>query len=588
MRYLLIVALLACTSYAQNTDPSGDWRVNANGSRLSISVSKQSDKYIAYLADACGQRLDSVAWDGDHLEFRRLLSGATQWYRVTIEDGIMIGRFASVAGNKAPRPDPSAYRYHITGWADSALPLTPVVFDVTVNGYQGRLRIDNAGDSLVGRLKFYAFKDALAEGLEEDISGIKWDGERIAFTRARCNQVYSGEVDGGNISGTFTHAGLSYKWSGHRAEVLTYGLTPKTPEDRLAWQESTRRTLYRLMMAGNPAPLSVNVEIVRDNIPPISSALYPVRDDDPANHSQNYTLTELRLRYTLPNWLGGNPITRVVHAYLSKPIGTGPFPLLVAVNGHGGSAYQTLDPGSLFWYGDAFARRGYMVLAVDISHRPVSDRFNYTEWCENGDDPDHGNVAHPSIKPIDDKYFTDWEEDGERVWDVMRGIDYAVSRPDVDASKIVVTGLSMGGEIASYVGALDPRVTVTIPAGFSPDLNVVKYHGNHGCWKWAWADIGDYIDQSDILSLIAPRGLIAETGAMDGVFSDRKPSFSSDKQVIRRGRAAGSIFHFLHPLDHQWRGGIVTSTINDDQTSAETATDGRTLFDWLTTAFFLK
>jgi len=591
MKYLLIATVLlsACSSCStqvkpaltvaptptiEPTAPPAVWHVNANGFRLTLDLA----------------RLDDVTWDGNQLEFRRALQGVTQWYKVTVEDGVMVGRFSH--STEPAKPDLSAYKYHVTGWDRDAFPITPVVFDINANGYQGRLGIDKAGGVFTGRLKFYATNGALNESLEEEVLVTHWDGAAINFIRPFANQTYTGQANGAEISGTFTYAGAPYSWSGRRAEMLTYGMAPKTAEQRQAWQERTRRTLHRLMMAGNPAPLSVTVEILGDNIPPIAGNLYPLRDDDPGSHPQNYTLTELKLTYTLPNWLGGAPITRTVHAYLAKPTTPPPgglekYPLLLSVNGHGGSAYQTMDGGTLFYYGDAFARRGYMVLAVDISHRPISDRFGYTEWVENGDDPEHGNGSHPSIKPIPDKYYTDWEEDGERVWDVMRGLDYALSRSDVDHGKIAVTGLSMGGEVASYVGALDPRIAVTIPAGYSPDMNVVKYHGNHGCWTWAWADVREYIDQSDILSLIAPRGLIVQTGKEDRVFSNI--GFAGDKQVMRRARVAGGpVVHFLHPLIHEWRAGQVRQPTMIEpsspgdlpwQTNGETTSDGQTLFD---------
>ncbi len=597
MRYsfILFFTLLACSHPKAQT---GEWYVNANGSRFTVSIAQQGEKFVAYSQSqtgSCNERLDSVTWDGNAIEWRRLLNGATQWHRVTIEDGVMIGRFTHQAGNKAPKPDLSAYRYHVTGWSgDHFNQITPAVFDVNVNGYKGRLRVDRAGDQFIGRLKFYAKDDALHESLEEEVNVTHWDGETVAFTRSNCSQSYVGEVKGDAISGTFSHADRRYSWSGRRAEVLTYGLGEKTQEDRAIWQARTRRILHRLMMAGNPAPLSVNVEVVRDYLPPIKGSLYAKRDDDPASYPQNYRLTELKITYTLPNWMDGEPIQRVTHAYLAKPTTPPPgglekYPLLLAVNGHSGSGWKMFDGSGFYYYGDAFARRGYMVLAVDISHRPVADRMGYSEWSENGDDPEHGNYAHPSIKPGTDPLSTDWEEAGERTWDVMRGLDYALSRPDVDPARVAVAGLSMGGEIASYVGALDPRVAVTIPAGYSPDLNVVKYHKNHGCWTWAWADVRDYVDQSDILSLIAPRALIVQTGKADRVFSDL--GFAGDKQVVRRARVAGGpAIHFLHPLDHEFRAGVVTYTSVTEpllpgdltwQTNGDVTTDGRSLFDYV-------
>jgi dienelactone hydrolase len=642
---LILVLIVYSTSNSQTLDNlAGDWHVNANGSRLTLSIARQGTKHVAYVSadgDECSQRTDNVTWDAEtgQLEFRRPLGGVAQWYKVTIADGVMVGRFANVS--KDDKPALPAYKYHLTGWSHDYFNqgVVPVVFDILANQRsRGRLRIDRSPEGrLIGRLKFYALDNSVWEYPEEEITVTHWDGDNIAFTRG--TQSYTGTVEGRDISGVFTSGGAVAPWRGARAEVLTYGIAPKTLEERAAWQERTRRHLYRLMMAGNPAPLSVTVEVIRDNLPPITSTQYPTRDDDPDAHPQNYRLAELRLTYTLPNWLGSAPVTRVSHAYLAKPTSPPPgglarYPLVIGVNGHVGSAYQVMTPGAQCWYGDAFARRGYMVLAVDIGHRPAIDlvQFGSTSDLSSylgypgsaiADDPANGNDYHPSIKPTKPAnytdaewaYYTDWEEDGERVWDVMRAIDYAVSRPDVDPQRIAVTGLSMGGEIASYVGALDPRVAMSIPAGYSPDLNVFKYLGEHRCWNWAFADIREYIDHSDLFALTAPRPLIVETGARDIGFSifpqaqSLLPSvplgsapFAGDKQVMRRARAAygaGPLFHYLHPLAHEYQtgvagGGLRYATVIEPQaigdllwqTNDDTATDGRTLFDYV--AYFLN
>jgi cephalosporin-C deacetylase-like acetyl esterase len=50
------------------------------------------------------------------------------------------------------------------------------------------------------------------------------------------------------------------------------------------------------------------------------------------------------------------------------------------------------------------------------------------------------------------------------IWDAMRSLDYLTSRPDVDASRIGAAGCSGGGALTTFLGALDPRVKVVIPA----------------------------------------------------------------------------------------------------------------------------
>ena len=111
---------------------------------------------------------------------------------------------------------------------------------------------------------------------------------------------------------------------------------------------------------------------------------------------------------------------------------------------------------------------------------------------------------------------SDWEEDGERTWDVMRAIDYILSIPQVDPEKLMLTGrvsffhppkenishfcnfyctgLSMGGEVTTITGAMDERIKFVIPFGYSPDLNVMRYHGNHPCWRFMNSNVREYFD----------------------------------------------------------------------------------------------
>ena len=50
------------------------------------------------------------------------------------------------------------------------------------------------------------------------------------------------------------------------------------------------------------------------------------------------------------------------------------------------------------------------------------------------------------------------------IWDAKRSIDYLVSRPDVDAAHIGAAGCSGGGALTTFIGGLDPRLKVVIPA----------------------------------------------------------------------------------------------------------------------------
>lgn len=53
------------------------------------------------------------------------------------------------------------------------------------------------------------------------------------------------------------------------------------------------------------------------------------------------------------------------------------------------------------------------------------------------------------------------------IWDGIRGIDYLLTRDDVDPERIGVTGFSGGGTITAYIAAFDDRVKVSVPCSWS-------------------------------------------------------------------------------------------------------------------------
>jgi len=53
------------------------------------------------------------------------------------------------------------------------------------------------------------------------------------------------------------------------------------------------------------------------------------------------------------------------------------------------------------------------------------------------------------------------------IWDAKRAIDYLVSRPDVDSSRLGAAGCSGGGALTTFIGALDPRLKAVVPACYT-------------------------------------------------------------------------------------------------------------------------
>lgn len=502
----------------------------------------------------------------DELRWRVELPSGRRWFRAKTVEGVLAGRWAEGA---AEPTEASRWTGHVTGWnqgrSERGLART---FRVDLDGALVTLRVDGLVEksTATGSWKQVGSveKGRLDEGLQYELAIDRWDGRRLGFhtvgeaSARSCDAL----VEGRHINGTCTQDGLEHAFVGTRIEVLGFGLRPKSAEARTAWQRRTRAALELLTMAGNPAPLAVSVEFAGPPLSPFPTlACWPSRDDDVAEHPSRYLRQELFLSVTYP-LADGTSTVRRVRGWLLVPEGAAPptgFPTVIALNGHGMGSVAVIDPNDIMgWYGEAFARRGYAVFALDVSHRPVADRASLYLDSPNGDDPTRGNGAHPAIRGVEQD--SDWEETGERVADVRRAREYLASLPFIDASRIAVAGLSMGGEVTTWAAALDPSLFAAIPAGYSPDEEVLRISGNHPCYRWQHGDVHDYVATSDLHALIAPRKLAVETGARDSVFSVREVPAAGDLQTVRRSRVAwagaeAQLVHFLHPDEHRFRMG---------------------------------
>lgn len=108
---------------------------------------------------------------------------------------------------------------------------------------------------------------------------------------------------------------------------------------------------------------------------------------------------------------------------------------------------------------------------------------------------------------------------GVECWNGVRGIDYLISRKDVDADRIAVTGISGGGAATFWVAAADERVKVAVPVSGMADLpsyvenRVINGHCDcmflYNTFQWPWARIA---------ALIAPRPLLFVNSDHDAIF----------------------------------------------------------------------
>jgi dienelactone hydrolase len=73
------------------------------------------------------------------------------------------------------------------------------------------------------------------------------------------------------------------------------------------------------------------------------------------------------------------------------------------------------------------------------------------------DDADRSDGVHPLYPGYDWATLAAW------AWGAQRTLDYLLTRPEVDATRVAVTGHSRGGKTALWAGALDERFALVVP-----------------------------------------------------------------------------------------------------------------------------
>jgi dienelactone hydrolase/lysophospholipase L1-like esterase len=159
--------------------------------------------------------------------------------------------------------------------------------------------------------------------------------------------------------------------------------------------------------------------------------------------------------------------------------------------------------------GEAFVRAGYAVLSPD----------SYWHGDRAGTGPS-GTAESGRAEQEDLFKINMWL--GRTLWgmfvrDDQVALDYLCSRPEVDASRIGATGMSMGSTRAWWLAAVDERVAAVVAVACLTRYQNLIAHGDlrqHGVYYFV-NGLLRHFDSEGVLALIAPRPFLALTGELD-------------------------------------------------------------------------
>ncbi len=147
-------------------------------------------------------------------------------------------------------------------------------------------------------------------------------------------------------------------------------------------------------------------------------------------------------------------------------------------------------------------KKGFIVLAFD----PVGqgERLQYLD--EAGTGPRFRTPTYEHSYPGNQCFISGNSLAKYMIWDGIRSIDYLVSRPEVDTTRLGITGRSGGGTQSTYIAAFDNRINVSAPECYITSFNyLLKSIGPQDAEQDLPGLLEHGLDLADLLEVRIPR-----------------------------------------------------------------------------------
>ena len=181
------------------------------------------------------------------------------------------------------------------------------------------------------------------------------------------------------------------------------------------------------------------------------------------------------------------------------------------------------------------ARHGFVTLIFDPVDQGERQQLAGSDvWSVTG----HVNVGLRA-------HLVGWSTAQFRIWDGIRALDVLLERPEVDAARVGVTGMSGGGTMSSYLNALDDRYAAASPMGYITTLRALAdRNGPQDMEQVVFGQLRDGINHLALLlmngkSALAPGfsyGDLFPYGGSDETFGRAQAFFAREGRTDRIAR----------------------------------------------------
>lgn len=221
-------------------------------------------------------------------------------------------------------------------------------------------------------------------------------------------------------------------------------------------------------------------------------------------------------------------------------------PLIIAQHGGGGNPEAICDLDTRVNYrgfGREAVRRGYIVWAPALAMR--------CGYCN--DEP----IAGAGRELLDQKLkLAGTSIIGLELYKIIESTrTLSKVRPEIDAARVGMTGLSWGGFFTMYATALSPFIKVAAPSGYFRDYERLLSRATADDSRLADREIFGGVGHFQAIALICPRPCLVQIGEQDGALNNMAGARVEAERAARYYRQLGLADRFqfhAHPGGHEF------------------------------------